>query len=68
MTKEDVYKTLDAVPYKARETHKHIYFKKSVLKRLKIKTELTKKGFKVYGINDDCMPYAMVVSGTSVFV
>ena len=67
MTREDVYKTIDAVPVEARERNRYIYFKKSILNKLRMKTELTKKGFRVFGINDDLLPYDMVISGSNIF-
>ena len=66
MTREDVYKVIEAVPESARETHKYIYFRASTLKKLKMKSELTKKGFKVYSINDEWIPYDMAI-GTNIY-
>jgi len=68
MTKDDVYKTIDSVPDGAKETHIHLYFKESILKKLRMKTELKKKGFITYSIPDTWMDkYDMVISGGSIY-
>ena len=67
MTKEDVYKTIGAVPDEAKEMQLYIYFKESTIKKLRIKTELTKAGFKVFTISDEWMPYEMAISVSNIF-
>ena len=67
MTKEDVYETIATLPEKAKETHIYIYFRESILKELNIHKELIDKGFKVFGICDEWMPYEMAISGANIF-